>query len=162
MKRTSYAWLGEYLLQAGLITQNNLETALRESREKGEKLEKALIRLGCCSEEDVAAAVARRAGVPLVSLQDYPLDPLAMDMISWEKARRYRALPIGFTEDGQLVVAMEEPQDLLALDDLQVLTGCSIQAVAVTASELEAAMKRHSQTSINLERWRPTTCFERI
>lgn len=152
MKRTSYAWLGEYLLQEGLITQNNLETALKESREKGEKLGKALIRLGCCSEEDVAAAVARRAGVPLVSLQDYPLDPLAMAMISWEKAHRYRALPIGFTEDGQLVVAMEEPQDLLALDDLQVLTGCSIQAVAATASELEAALKRHSQTSINLER----------
>lgn len=146
--------LGKRLLQEGVVTQEQLDEALQHRElKKGEKglLGRILVRLGYCSEEDVARVVAERAGVPFISLETYPVDAAAMVTISAEAARRYKALPIDFTEDGRLLVAMQQPLDILALDDLRVLSGFDIQTVVVTDSELDVAIKNYSQSSVGVE-----------
>ncbi|HHX74573.1 MAG TPA: Flp pilus assembly complex ATPase component TadA, partial [Firmicutes bacterium] len=146
--------LGRRLVQEGVITEEQLEKALRYREEhEGDRLPlgKVLVRLGYCKEEDIARVIARRAGVPFVSLENYAVNEAAMVTVPADIARRYRALPINFTEDGRLLVAMEQPLDILALDDLRVLTGYNIQPVAVTDSELEAAINNYSQASVSVE-----------
>ncbi|EEG78350.1 GspE/PulE family protein [Dethiobacter alkaliphilus] len=146
--------LGKRLVEERVITPEQLDEALQHrDLKKGEKglLGKILVKLGYCSEEDVARVVAERAGVPFLSLESYPVDPAAMVSVTAEAARRYHALPIDVSEDQKLVVAMQQPLDILALDDLRVLTGYDIQPVVVTDSELEAAIQNYSQTSVGVE-----------
>jgi type IV pilus assembly protein PilB len=146
--------LGKRLVEEGVVTKEQLQEASRHKELKeGEKglLGRVLVRLGYCTEEDVAKIVAKRAGVNFISLENYPMDASAMVSISAEAARRYRALPIDFTEDDRLLVALEQPLDILALDDLRVLSGYNIEPVVVTDSELEAAIKNYSQSSVDVE-----------
>lgn len=146
--------LGKRLIEEGIITQEQLDEAIRSKNlRKGEKglLGKVLVELGYCTEEDVARVVAEKAGVPFVSLEAYPVDASAMVTITAEAARRYKALPINFAENGSLIVAMQQPLDILAHDDLRILTGYNIQAVVVPDSDLEAALKNYSQSSVGVE-----------
>jgi type IV pilus assembly protein PilB len=146
--------LGNRLIQQGVITQEQLDEALRHrDLRKGEKglLGRILVKLGHCTEEDVARVVAEKAGVKFISMENYPVDAAAMVTITAEAARRYRVLPIDFHDDGRLVVAMEQPLDILAIDDLRVLTGFNIVPVVVTDSELDAAIKNYSQSSVGVE-----------
>ena len=154
MRENMQELLGKRLIEEGIITQEQLEEALRHrDLKKGEKglLGRILVKLEYCTEEDVARIVAGRAGVQFLSLESYQLDAAAMLNVSPEAARRYRALPIAFAPDGRLLVAMQQPLDILALDDLRVLTGYNIQPVVVTDSELDAAIKNYSQSSLNVE-----------
>jgi len=154
MRENMQELLGKRLLQDGIITQEQLDEALRHrDLKKGDKglLGRILVKLEYCTEEDVARIVAERAGVQFLSLENYPQDAAAMLHVSPEAARRYRALPIAFAPDGKLLVAMQQPLDILALDDLRVLTGYNIQPVVVTDSELDAAIKNYSQSSLNVE-----------
>lgn len=146
-------YLGHYLVEAGLVTREQLEDALRRQNEKGGKkglLGRTLVELGYCTEEDIARVMARRSGVPYVSLESYPFDGAAASLISTEAARRYRALPIGF-DKGQLVVAMMNPRDIIAIDDLRILTGLDIQPVVAPDSDLEAAIERFGRSSAEVE-----------
>jgi len=148
---TSY--LGAQLVKAGVITQEQLEQALQcQAVKDGGKclLGQVLVQWGYCTEEDIARAVARQAGVPYVSLDSYEIDPGAMSLVSPEVARRYRALPIGF-DNGRLVVAMERPNDIIAIDDLRIMTGQEIQPVVCPDSELNAAIERFSRASAEIE-----------
>ncbi|MBT9141314.1 MAG: Type II secretion system protein E [Dehalococcoidia bacterium] len=154
MRENMQELLGKRLIQDGVITQEQLEQALsHRDFKKGDKglLGRILVRLEYCTEEDVARVVAERAGVQFLSLESYPLDPVAMLTVLPEAARRYRALPIAFSPEGRLLVAMQQPLDILALDDLRVLTGYNILPVVVTDSELDAAIKNYSQSSLNVE-----------
>jgi len=152
-QRKMHELMGKRLVLEGVISQEQLDEALQhKDLKKGERglLGRVLVTLGYCTEEDVAKVVAERAGVPFISLENYPVDAAAMVTVSAESARRYRALPIDFSDD-RLVVAMEQPLDILALDDLRVLTGYNIKPVVATDSELEAAIKNYSQSSVGVE-----------
>ncbi len=145
--------MGEILISKGIITREQLNEALaHKDLKSGETglLGRVLVRLGFCTEEDIARTVAERVGVPFISLEGYPIDTAAMVTISAEGARKYRALPIGFSAD-KLVVAMEKPGDILVLDDLRILTGYNIKPVMATDSELEAAINNYSQSSAGVE-----------
>ncbi|NLP37970.1 MAG: Flp pilus assembly complex ATPase component TadA [Firmicutes bacterium] len=145
--------LGKRLVEEGLITQEQLEFALeqKEAQKDQTPLGKFLVNLGYCTEEDVARVIAKRAGVPFLRLSEYPINAAAVALLAPENAKRYKALPIDFTEDGRLMVAMEQPLDIMILDDLRVLTGYNIQAVVVTDSELEVAIKNYGQKSVSVE-----------
>ncbi len=145
--------LGEILVQDGVITAGQLDKALqRKQVRRGDDslLGKVLVDMAYCSEEDIARALAKRAGVPFVTLENYQINAAAMATLSAEAARRYRALPIDFQEE-KLVVAMQQPTDLVTIDDLFILTGFSIKPVMVADSELDAAIKNYSQSSVGVE-----------
>ncbi len=153
MLKPGTQYLGNHLVEAGVITPAQLEDALRHQNLKsGGKglLGKTLVELGYCTEEDIARVIAKRAGVPFISLASYIIDGSATSLISPETARRYGVLPLGFSK-GRLLVAMKRPGDIIAIDDLRVLTGHEIQPVVVTDSELEAAIQNYSRSSVGVE-----------
>ncbi|MGE5405881.1 MAG: GspE/PulE family protein [Candidatus Saccharibacteria bacterium] len=145
--------LGSRLVDAGVINQEQLEEALRHqnSRIDGKGLlGQSLIELGYCSENDIASVVAQQAGVPYISLEHSTIDESCTSLISPEMARKYRAIPIGI-DDNKLIVAMMRPNDIIAIDDLRLLTGYDIQPVMVSDSELQASIERIGRSTADVE-----------
>ncbi len=147
-------YLGRRLVEAGVVTEEQLEKALQTQDLPGSErglLGGILVHLGFCTESDIAGVLAEQAGVSLVALEDYPVDAAAMATISPGDCRRYSVLPIGFSEDDRLIVAMRHPGDILALDDLRILTGFEIEPVVAVDSELDLFIKRYAHDSMAVE-----------
>lgn len=150
-------YLGDLLVQMGIITKEQLDDALKHQNKQSSGkglLGNTLVKLGYCKEEDIDKAVALQNNVPYISLDSYHIDDAATSLITPEIARRYSALPIGF-RDGKLVVAMKHPYDIIAIDDLCIYTGYDVQPVVCPDSELEAAIERYSRTNANIEQAEP-------
>ncbi|MFZ5591869.1 MAG: GspE/PulE family protein [Bacillota bacterium] len=140
-------YLGTLLVEAGVITREQLQQALqRHETPEGRKkfIGQLLVEMGFCREEDVARVLAALAGVPFLSLQNYPVDEKALRLLPPDAARRLRALPVGFS-GGRLLVAMQHPGNVIAIDDLRLLTGHDIQPVVIPDSELEETLERARQ-----------------
>lgn len=136
--------LGDLLVEAGMITRDQLEQALREQRRSGERLGKVLARLGLVTEKDILEVLEFQLGIPKVVLQDYNLDQEVVKLIPEALARRHLAIPI--RRDGnRLLVAMADPLNLTALDDLRLATGLEIMPAIASEREIEAALSRFWQ-----------------
>jgi type IV pilus assembly protein PilB len=133
--------LSEVLLEEGLVTYEQLEQALAEQARGGRALGRVLIDLGFVVEQDLVSALAKQIGLPFVDLAEYPVDPAAASLISDTLAKRYSALPIGY-EDSKLVVAMSDPANVFALDDIRTITGLEIKPVVATRSDIHDAIAR--------------------
>ncbi|WP_027365575.1 GspE/PulE family protein [Desulfotruncus alcoholivorax] len=143
-------FLGSRLVQEGVITQKQLEQALEYQKTNRVFLGKALVDLGYCKEEDIARVMAKRAGIPFVSLETFPIDPSAVAKLPTEAQRKYKALPIGFSGD-KLLVAMQHPNNVMAIDDIRILTGYDIKPVVVPDSEFSAALEKYSRVNLEFE-----------
>ncbi|WP_114298434.1 GspE/PulE family protein [Anaerobacterium chartisolvens] len=139
-------YLGSKLVENGIITERQLEEALVLQEENSKKdgkglLGQALVQMGYCTEDDIARIMARKTGATFVSLRESPIDMTAANLITPEIANRYNAMPIGF-EKNKLLVAMLNPSDIIAVDDLRLITGYDIQPAIVADSELRAAINQ--------------------
>lgn len=149
------SFLGTQLIKLGKITSEQLEKALEQQkimREKGKKgrLGQILVDMGFCTQDDVAHAMAKKSGSVYYSLNTFSIDINAMNLITPDMSIKYQAIGIGF-EGNRLLVALMNPNDLIALDDLRILTGYEIQPVVVPDKELIAAIKKYSQDSSDIE-----------
>jgi type IV pilus assembly protein PilB len=133
--------LGEVLLEEGLISHEHLQEAVEEQRRLGRSLGRILIDKGFVTESNLVAALAKRLGLQFVDLSEYQIDPSASALIPESLARRYKALPVGF-DNGRVVVAMSDPSNVLAQDDIRTLTGKEITPVVATATDIIAAIGR--------------------
>ena len=133
--------LGAVLVAEGLVTQDQLDAALAEQASVGKPLGGVLVERGQLSETDLARALALQHGLQFVDLAEYPVDRAAIGLVPEPVARRYRALPIGW-DDGRLVVAMADPTNVFALDDIHTLTGADVQAAVVAKDQLLEALDR--------------------
>ena len=136
--------LGALLVAGGMITREQLAAALREQERTGKKLGRILIDLGLMREADIVRMLARQVGLEFVDLSEYPVDPSAAALIPEQVARRYLAIGIGH-EDGKLVLAMSDPSNVFALDDIRTITGIELKPVVAAASDVEAAIRRYSR-----------------
>ena len=142
--------LADVLREEGLITADQLAQATAEQERLGRTLGRVLIDLGMVKETDLVAALARQVGLDYVDLTDQHIDPAAASLVSEQVARRYRAMPIGF-EDGRLIVAMSDPSNVFALDDIRTITGMDVKPVVATAGDIEAAIRRYGQFEQSVE-----------
>jgi type IV pilus assembly protein PilB len=142
--------LGALLVAGGMITREQLAAALREQERTGKKLGRILIDLGLMREADIVRMLARQVGLEFVDLADYPVDPSAAALIPEATARRYLAIGIGH-EDGKLVLAMSDPSNVFALDDIRTITGVDLKPVVAAASDVEAAIRRYSRMDAAVE-----------
>jgi EAL domain-containing protein (putative c-di-GMP-specific phosphodiesterase class I) len=131
--------LGQILLSNGLISPTELEGALELHRQSGRSLGRELVELGLIQESDLVRALAEQLGLEFVSLSEVRPDPDAISMLSRTFAERYRAIPIA-SRDGELLVAMSDPTNVFALEDIRVITGREVRPVASTAADIEAAI----------------------
>ncbi|MGB9661558.1 MAG: GspE/PulE family protein [Moorellaceae bacterium] len=136
--------LGDLLVQAGMLTPEQLEQALREQKRTGERLGKVLIRMGYVTEKDILEVLEFQLGIPKVVLQDYNLDPEVVKLVPEALARRHLAIPV--RRDGnRLLVALADPLNLTALDDLRLATGLEIMPAIASEREIEEALARFRQ-----------------
>ena len=141
--------LGTVLIEMGKITSDQINEALQIQKQNGEKLGEILVKLGYCTEVDIANAMARKFGYSAVSLNEIGIDIAAVSLITPEEAQKYQLLPI--RKDGRtLLVAMKNPDDIVAIDDLQILTGYSVKPVIVSDSDLRDAIQNYVNASNNI------------
>jgi len=133
--------LGQILLEQGLITSEQLEKALAAHKSTARSLGRTLIDLGFIRERDLVMALAEQVGLDFVDLSEFQIDHLAASLLPEQLARRYRALPIG-ERDGKLLVAMSDPANVFALDDIRSITNRDVQPIVATASDVERAISK--------------------
>jgi len=142
--------LGQILIEQGLITPEQLDHALEEHRRTPKSLGRTLIDLGLIKESDLVRALAEQVGLEFVDLADYPVDAAVTGLLPDTLARRYRAIPIG-ERDGKLLVAMSDPANVYALDDIRTITNRDVQPLVATASDVEQAIQKFSHMEGQVE-----------
>jgi type IV pilus assembly protein PilB len=142
--------LGQILIELGLITPEQLETALEEHQRTPKALGRVLIDLGMIREADLVRALAEQVGLEFVDLTDTQIDPASTALLPEALARRYRALPIG-DRDGKLLVAMSDPANVYALDDIRTITGRDVQPVVATSADVEQAIAKFAGLDSHVE-----------
>src|SRR5262245_4043198 len=127
--------LGECLIQAGLITQEDLQAALAEQRRTGERIGVILVRLNLATEKQVIKALAHQVGLPYVSLTDDPPERSAIVLVPREIALERVCVAVRL-EKNQLTVATADPLSVTLARDLELLTGHTIKHVVATSSDI--------------------------
>ena len=135
--------LGQILLEQGLLSEEQLAVALEEHRNTPKSLGRVLIDMGYIRERDLVRALAEQVGLEFVDLTDHRIDPVVASLLPEALCRRYRAIPIG-EEDGKLLVAMSDPANVYALDDIRTMTGYDVQPVVATANDVEQTIAKFS------------------
>src|SRR5207249_6304275 len=142
--------LGQILIELGYITPEQLETALQEHRQTPKSLGRVLIDLGMIKEADLVRALAEQVGLEFVDLNACPIDATATVLLPEALSRRYRAILLG-ERDGRLLVAMSDPANVDALDDIRTITGREVQPVVATANDVEEAIQKFSGMDSQVE-----------
>ena len=142
--------LGDILLEGGLVTPDQLTGAVEEQRRLGRSLGRVLVDLGILTEGQLVAALATQIGLRFVDLADFPVDGSAVTKVPDAVCRRHTALPIGY-EDGKLVVAMADPANVFALDDIRSITGMEVKPVVATKPDLLAAINRYHRGDAEMD-----------
>ncbi|MFQ5554313.1 MAG: GspE/PulE family protein [Acidimicrobiia bacterium] len=136
--------LGALLLEEGLLTTDELAAAIAAQEDSGEPLGRIILEEGLVEEAFLVQTLARQIGIEYVELADVSIDPAAVATVPEYLQQRYTALPIAFEED-RLVVALADPANVLAIDDLRAVSGHDISPRVATRSDLEDAIRRQSR-----------------
>jgi type IV pilus assembly protein PilB len=136
--------LGQSLVRRGRLNTEGLEQALAEQERSGLPLGRVLVGLGLITTRDLAEALAEQHGLTFVDLSETKMDDEAVALLPESVARRYDAVPVR-VENGSLVVAVADPTNILAHDDLRLVLGTDMRIVVTDAAQLEEAMGRRYQ-----------------
>lgn len=141
----------EALVGSGIISPEQLEEALAERERTHKSVVRALLDLGHISEDRLPEVLARWKGLEVVDLHEHAVDPGAAELVPESLCRRHSMVPIGFEGD-TLVVALADPTNVIVLDDLQILTGREVKAVAARVDEIEETLNRLGALDRSAER----------
>ena len=142
--------LGELLSKAQLISQQQLEHALEEQQQSGGRLGEHLVRLGYVSEEDILDCLSQQYGVPSINLRHFEIDESIIRLIPADVARKYQFIPVSKT-GATLTVAMADPTNVFAMDDITFITGYRVEPVVAAEEALREAIDRYYGTTHALE-----------
>src|SRR5438309_3483201 len=138
--------LGDLLVKEKVITPEQLEQAVRMQKESGSRLGAALVKLGFLSDEDVTNFLSRQYGVPAINLSFFEIDAAVVKLIPHETAKRYQILPLSRV-GASLTIAMVDPTNVFAMDDIKFMTGFNIEpVVASEAAIMEGIEKAYASS----------------
>ena len=140
--------LGDLLVETGNITQEQLERALKKQKERNKKLGEILVDEGILTEDDIAAALSRQLNIEIVDLQNINIDKGVTKLVPVNILKKYTMMPFAFSEHNKNVlrVAMENPLDTYAQEDVSIITNYQVEpVVATTRSIMLAIDKYHGQ-----------------
>jgi len=132
--------LGEALLEAGVVSETDLEVALRMQEKGGKRLGEILLDKGLIDEKQLLAALSRHLDIPLINLKNCAPSPELIAKVDFRYANHYKLIPVSIS-NGCLTVAVSEPPDVQTLDDLTMLFGLSVQPVLAPNSEIQEAIR---------------------
>ena len=140
------AKLGDMLVSAGLLTAEQLKTALTEQKRLGGRLGTNLVKLGFLSEDDITGFLQKQYGVSSVNLSDYNIDQAILDLVPGEVAAKYHCLPL--ERKGKiLTVAMVNPADVFAIEDIKFTTGFEVKPVVAAESSILKVIEEQYQAA---------------
>jgi type IV pilus assembly protein PilB len=134
--------IGEVAVELGFADRETVEAAVTAARAQGRPTGLVLVERGILRHDQLARVVAERFGLDFVDLSVYDLDMGAVNLISSETAKRYQAVPVGFTDDGSLLLAMANPTNVLTIDDVGMMTGRRIRPAAASVEDLNLLLSR--------------------
>ena len=138
----SSGFVTDVLVDLGYAPEDRARLAIEEARTAGRPPELLLLDQGAISGDQLSRAVAERYGLDHVDLSVYHVDMAAANLISVGTARRYKALPVGFVDKDTLLVAMADPTNVLAVDDIQIATGLDCRVAVAADEDIEALVTR--------------------
>ena len=135
--------IGELLVESGLITESQLHESLQASKEdKGQRLGAVIVHKGYATEMDIAQTLAFQLAIPFIDISKTQVDPEAVGLVPERLAKKYLLMPL-IQEHRVLKVAMADPLNLHAIDDLRFSTDMEVQPMVATLSDVEAAINTH-------------------
>ena len=133
--------LGDLLVKEKIITSEQLEQANKVQKEQSCRLGSALVKLGFLTDEDVTNFLSRQYGVPAINLSYFEIDPAVVKLIPFETAKRYQILPLSRV-GASLTIAMVDPTNVFAMDDIKFMTGFNIEPVVASESSILAGIDK--------------------
>jgi type IV pilus assembly protein PilB len=135
--------LDELLLARGLIQAQQLEDARDQAAQTGRSLGRVLIELGYVTEAGLVSILAEQLGLEFVDLDEVQLDASAIAIVPEATAKRHNCIPVRFEDEGRLVLAMADPANVVAVDDIRALTKREVRTVVATKGQVLGAINRH-------------------
>jgi type IV pilus assembly protein PilB len=137
--------IGDIVVDFGYAGQESVELAIAESRASGRRTGEVLVDRGVLTPDQLARVIAERFGVDHVDLNAFRTDMSAASLLSPAAAKRYGAVPVGFTDDGALLVAMTDPGNVLAIDDISLMTSHDVRPAVAAHEDVHALIGRMNQ-----------------
>lgn len=143
--------LGEILIKNNLITRDQLSNALEEQKLSGNQLRlgSILINQNHLTEEQLTSFLSKQYGVPSVNLSDYEIDPVVIKTIPPEVAQKYQLLPVN-RAGATLIIAVSDPSNLFAIEDIKFMTGYNIEMVVASERDIKASIDKYYDQSASL------------
>jgi type IV pilus assembly protein PilB len=135
----------DVIVQLEFASREQVDEAVARGRAEGKPPEELMVEQGVIGPDQLARATAQRFGLCHADLSTFKIDLASLNLISSQAARRLNAAPIGFDEDGRLRVAISDPSNVIALDDLKLMTGHEVQPVVASADDIQGVIGRMSR-----------------
>ena len=142
--------LGELLVRENIISLAQLQKAQDEQRKSGARLGYSLTKLGIIDEEQLTSFLSRQYGVPSINLAEFEIQLDVVQLIPPELAKRHQLMPVN-RAGATLIVAMADPSNIYAIDDLKFRTGLNIEVVVASEVAIDEAFQRYYEKQVNYE-----------
>jgi len=133
--------LGDLLVKEKIITTEQLDQAIKKQKEENCRLGAALVKLGVMTDEDVTNFLSKQYGVPAINLSYFEIDPAVVKLVPVETAKRYQILPLSRV-GASLTIAMVDPTNVFAMDDIKFMTGFNIEPVVASEAAIAAGIEK--------------------
>jgi type IV pilus assembly protein PilB len=134
--------LGDVIVDLEFVEHRRMEEAVAEATKSGSSPERVLVAEGVLSEDQLARGIAERFGLDHLDLEVYRVDPDAAKLVTPAAVKRYQAIPVSFSSDRTLLVAMVDPANVLAIDDIAVMTGYEVRPAVASSPDIEGLLER--------------------
>jgi type IV pilus assembly protein PilB len=134
--------LTDVIVDLGFVEREAMDEAIEMAHSAGSAAERVLLSTGAITETELARAVAERFGLDHLDLQSYRIDPDAAKLVTPAAIKRYQAVPVSFTSERTLLVAMSDPANVLAVDDIAVMTGYEVRPAVASPADIDFVLDR--------------------
>ena len=134
--------LGELLIERGVVNRDKLTIAINYQKEKGGLIGEVLVKLQYATEEDIAQALTAQYGFPYVPLANYEIEAEVIGSVPENVCRQFCLVPIDKIGKS-LTLAMADPLNVRAVEDVELITGCSVQAFVSTSTDIKSAIEKY-------------------
>jgi type IV pilus assembly protein PilB len=143
--------IGDVVVDLGFATREKVEEAVEIARAQRKPTGQVLVEQGVLRHDQLARVIAERFGLDYIDLSVYELDMGAVNLIDMDAIRRYQAVPVGFLDDGTLLLAMADPTNVLTIDDIAMLTGRRVRSASASIEDLNILIMRLSRVEQSVE-----------
>ncbi|MEK6531781.1 MAG: type IV-A pilus assembly ATPase PilB [Deltaproteobacteria bacterium] len=138
--------IGELLVRERLITQDQLKKAIDEQKKSGGRLGANLVKLGFITEKELTAFLSRQYGIPTIDLAQQEIDSEIVKLIPEDVAQKYQVIPISRT-GSTLVIAMADPSNIFAIDDIKFLTGYNVEPLVASDAAIKSSIEKNYESA---------------